>query len=130
MSKSSGDFLRLESLIEKDYNPLVFKYLLLMTHYRKELKFSFESVEAANNAYQKLLKKVNSLKEKSDSENLNLSSRALEYKNDFILAMQDDLNTSTALATLWQTLNAKDLTDEEKYSLLRIYDKYFGLKLS
>jgi len=40
MSKSKGDFLRLESLKEKNISPIAYRYLLLMTHYRKEIKFS------------------------------------------------------------------------------------------
>lgn len=101
MSKSDGEFLRLETIIKAGYDPIVYKYLLLMTHYRKELKFSYEAMDAANNAYQKLKKKVQTLLEKNNLNTItDLSDTANEFKQKFILAMYDDLNTAEALATL------------------------------
>lgn len=130
MSKSDGEFLRLETIIKAGYDPIVYKYLLLMTHYRKELKFSYEAMDAANNAYQKLKKKVQTLLEKN---NLNiitdLSEIANQYKQKFILAMYDDLNTAEALATLWNVVNSKEITDTEKITLLDYFDKYFAINL-
>ncbi|MEN9338680.1 MAG: Cysteine--tRNA ligase [Candidatus Parcubacteria bacterium] len=130
MSKSSGDFLRLESLKEKDISPIAFKYLLLMTHYRKELKFSFESLEAANNAYLKLKNKFNLIStDIKEIEEKDLTHDAKKYFEKFIEAMHDDLNTSTALANIWTMLGDKEIKDEEKYFLLKNFDKYFGLGL-
>ena len=134
MSKSSGDFLRLESIKEKNINPLAYKYLLLMTHYRKEIKFSFDSLEAANNAYQKLLKQVEKIKRNAE-EDLEIkekeppSDTAIYYYEKFIDAMHDDLNTSIALATVWSLINDKNIKDSEKYLLIKEMDKYFGLSL-
>lgn len=131
MSKSDGEFLRLETLKEKNISPFVFKYLLLMTHYRKELKFSWESLEAADNAYQKLKNKVASIsqngKNKIPLENLN--KEALKYKEEFTKAMHDDINTSIALSKIWSLLNDKNIKDEEKYSLVIFFDRYLGLNL-
>jgi len=132
MSKSSGDFLRLASLKEKNISPLTYKYLLLMTHYRKELKFSFESLEAADNAFQKLKKKVKNIEEKAQDRTPleSLSKEALKYKEEFVEAMHDDLNTSAALAKMWLLLNDKNIDDKEKHTLVIFFDKYFGLNLS
>ena len=126
MSKSAGEFLRLETLKEKNVNPLAYRYLLLMTHYRKEIRFSFESLEAADNAYQKLLKQVEKIKGEIVEK---LSEAGEKYLEKFISAMDDDLNTSIALATLWSILGDKELSNEEKYTLLLKIDKYFGLGL-
>lgn len=134
MSKSDGEFLRLESIKEKDISPLAYKYLLLMTHYRKEIKFSFDSLDAANTAYLKLLKQVEKIKLSAD-ENLSeiQSSEPSEsiksYYEKFVNAMNDDLNTSIALATLWSLINDKDITPAEKYLSIKEMDKYFGLNL-
>ena len=134
MSKSDGEFLRLESIKEKDISPLAYKYLLLMTHYRKEIKFSFDSLDAANTAYLKLLKQVEKIK-LSAEENLSeiQSSEPSEsiksYYEKFVNAMNDDLNTSIALATLWSLINDKDITPAEKYLSIKEMDKYFGLNL-
>ncbi len=100
MSKSSGEFLRLQTLLDKNYDPIAYKYLLLMTHYRKELKFSYEALDAASNAYQKLKKKIQNLLVENTKVTIELNAQATKLKNKFILAMYDDLNTSEALATL------------------------------
>ena len=132
MSKSSGDFLRLESIQEKNIPSLAYKYLLLMTHYRKEIKFSFESIEAANNAYQKLLKQVEKIKLNLDTnlEEKELTENAQKYLNKFIFSMNDDLNTSVALATLWSMLGDKTLDYNEKFILINKFDKFFALGLN
>lgn len=132
MSKSSGDFLRLESIKEKNMNPLSYRYLLLMTHYRKELKFSWESLEAADNAYQKLIKKFKTIVENGQKRvSLDeLSFEANNYKEAFENAMADDLNTSIALAKMWSLLNDKNIADTEKHTLILYFDKYLGLDLS
>ena len=131
MSKSSDDFLRLESIKEKNINPLAFKYLLLMTHYRKEIKFSWDSLDAANNAYLKLLKQVEKIKSNlKEEENVKeITENGKNYFEKFVLAMRDDLNTSIALATLWSMLGDKNILDEEKYLIIKEMDKYFKLEL-
>lgn len=134
MSKSDGEFLRLESIKEKDISPLAYKYLLLMTHYRKEIKFSFDSLDAANTAYLKLLKQVEKIKLSADEnlseiESSEPSESIKSYYEKFVNAMNDDLNTSIALATLWSLINDKDITPAEKYLSIKEMDKYFGLNL-
>ncbi len=132
MSKSTGDFLRLTSIKEKNISPLSYRYLLLMTHYRKELKFSWESLEAADNAYQKLIKKWKSIVE-NGKERVSLDELTFEannYKTKFEDAMNDDLNTSIALATLWSLVNDKNISDKEKHTIILYFDKFLGLNLS
>lgn len=134
MSKSDGEFLRLDSIKEKDISPLAYKYLLLMTHYRKEIKFSFDSLDAANTAYLKLLKQVEKIKTSADEnlseiESSEPSESIKSYYEKFVNAMNDDLNTSIALATLWSLINDKDITPAEKYLSIKEMDKYFGLNL-
>lgn len=133
MSKSTGDFLRLESLKEKNISPNTYKYLLLMTHYRKELRFSWESLDAANIAFQKLKNKINdirlNIKKEDEIIKENFSKKAEKYKNEFINAMSDDLNTSIALSKIWIMLKDKDIKNIEKYSLIVIFDNYLGLGL-
>lgn len=103
-----------------------------MTHYRKELKFSWESLEAADNAFKKLKKKFISISENRKERITleNLSRESLKYKKDFVFAMHDDLNTSVALSKMWALINDKNIKNEEKYTLLIFFDKYFRLNLS
>jgi len=146
MSKSKNNFLCLGSLegeneSGQNINPLAYRYLLLMTHYRKELKFSWDSLLAAERAYQKLLKKLETINSEirvRSQENLNLdsldnfnhiSAEAENYLEKFVLAIHDDLNTAKALAILWAALGEKNITSAEKHLLSKKFDKYLGLKL-
>lgn len=122
MSKSSGDFLTLSSLIEKGYNPLAFRYFLMSANYRKELLFSFEALDGAAVAYDKLVSFAQMhAKEKGE---INDAYRA-QYKE----AMFDDLNTSKAVGVLWTMLKDDSLTDADKYATLLDCDRFLGLGL-
>ena len=105
-----------------------------MTHYRKEIKFSFDSLDAANTAYLKLLKQIEKIKlsaeeNLSEIESSEPSEDIKSYYEKFINAMNDDLNTSIALATLWSLINDKNVSDAEKYLSIKEMDKYFRLNL-
>lgn len=122
MSKSSGDFLTLSTLIEKGYEPLSYRYFLLGAQYRKELSFSFESLEASSVAFKKI---INWVKENSTTE-----GKVIEiYKSSFDEAINDDLNTPQALACMWNMLKDENFSNEDKYQTLIYMDNIFGLDL-
>lgn len=125
MSKSSGEFLTLSVLKDKGYNPLSYRLFCLQSHYRKQLVFSYEALDIAENTYNKLIGKVKSLKDSGndlDSETIN------KYMNNFKNSLADDLNTSMALTTLYDIL--KDSTnDETKLYLIKSFDRVLGLDL-
>lgn len=122
MSKSSGDFLTLSSLVEKGYSPLAYRYFLMSAHYRKELQFSFEALDAASVAYQKLVLfcKENATKYGTASEH---------YRELFKEAVFDDLNTSKAVAVLWTMLKDDKLSLPDRYATLMVCDAVLGLDL-
>ncbi len=122
MSKSSGDFLTLSSLVEKGYDPLAYRYFLMSANYRKELLFSFEALDGAAVAYGKIVSFVSEHMGKKG--NVNDS-----YKEQFTQAMFDDLNTSKAVGVLWNMLKDESLADEDKYATLLEFDKFLGLGL-
>ena len=126
MSKSSGNFITIQNLIDKGYNPICYKFYVLLSHYRKELPFSFEKLDATVSTYNKLINKINSLKydenEKVDEEVFN------EYKGMFSDALGNDLNTATAISTIYDTLKA-DANDMTKIKLLESFDTVLGLDL-
>lgn len=123
MSKSNDDFLTLSSLVEKGYKPLAYRYFLMSANYRKELLFSFEALDGATAAYEKLLTfcKKNAMKITAVDE---------LYKETFYVALVDDLNTPQALAVLWNMMKDARLTPEVKYGTLMHIDKVLGLGLS
>lgn len=125
MSKSLGNLYTLDQLIEKGYDPLDFRYLNLLTHYRKSLNFTFEGLDSAKNALKTLKYLINDHKNgdvKTDETILN------KYNLDFTNAISDDLNIPAAIGILWKMLkNEKKSTDI--YNLACKFDKIFSLNL-
>lgn len=125
MSKSSGEFLTLSLLIDKGYNPLDYRYFCLSGHYRTQLKFSFEALDGARAAREKLFTVVAELKSKvKDSVVPNNS-----YLDAFESSMRTDLHSPEALASMWKMLRDNTLSDEEKLSSLLKMDNILGLGL-
>lgn len=123
MSKSKGEFLTVSLLQEKGYDPLVYRFFCLSSHYRKSLVFSWEGMDNASVAYKKLLSKIASLKAgEADLES------AKAYEEKFESAMNNDLNTSLAITALYDVLKA-DITDGTKLYLVEKFDKVLSLDL-
>ena len=126
MSKSKGAILTVSVLKEKGYNPLSFRYMCLASHYRKQLVFNYESLDNASISYEKLLNKTRSLKEnKNDKVN---KENIKQYQDKFKEALENDLNTSLALTTLYDVLKS-NLNNNEKLYLIKDFDKVLSLDL-
>jgi len=124
ISKSTGGLYTLEDLERDGYNAGDFRYLCLMTHYKKPLEFSFEALDAARNACEKIKRKVVELK-KDKSKGIRDES---DYRKRFLKAVNDDLNTSEALSVLWEVLD-EDLDSKLKLELIYDFDRVLGLGL-
>ncbi len=124
MSKSKGAVLTVSVLKEKGFNPLSFRYMCLLSNYRRQLTFSFDSLSGAENAYKKLKNKTLSLKYSQD-----VNESDYNYWNDlFIKCLEDDLNTANALTVLYDLLKS-DIGEGTKYKLVSDFDKVFSLDL-
>lgn len=129
MSKSSGVFLRLQTLIDKGYSPLDFRYFLLMTHYRKKIKFSFENLDAARNGYENLKNRIKSLKSQEPLKIGNTDFEKNDFGKRFTDAINDDLNVTEAMAVLWEMLKNDGLNPADRLSLAYDFDRVLGLDL-
>ncbi len=129
MSKSAGEFLRLKTLVDKGYSPLDYRYFLLMTHYRKKIKFSFENLDAARNGFQNLKNKIKEIKGGLKEPKEGLSEEAAKYKVKFIESINDDLNIGEGLAILWDALKS-ELDANDKINLANEFDSILGLELA
>lgn len=129
MSKSKEEFLRLPVLIQKGYSPMDYRYFLLMTHYRKKIKFSFKNLDAARNGLNNLKEIISEVKKVSGKEEIQ-SGKTEEYINKFIECINDDLNVSEGLALLWEILKNDNLIQGEKLFLINDFDKVLGLRLN
>jgi cysteinyl-tRNA synthetase len=126
MSKSLGNFITLQTLIDKGYDPAEYRYYLLGAHYKKQLAFTLEALDGAKSAMKRLTTKIGELKG-SEAPVSKLNSVLL---NEFHEAINDDLNTPRALAVLWKVVDSEDLCPGEKLSLINEFDRVLGLGLS
>jgi cysteinyl-tRNA synthetase len=138
MAKSLGNFYTLRDLLQKGVNPLAIRYLLITTHYRQQFNFTFEGLEAANSAIDRLKNMLLRLKDstgKSDSEKI--TELISHFESCFSMAMNDDLNVSLALASLFDfireingliDINGLSNDDAAKISeVIRNTDKVIGV---
>ena len=128
MSKSSGEFLTLSTIISHGYDPLDYRYLCLGAHYRSQLKFSYEALDHARSARLSLIDKIKALKSGAKASD-SLGEKALEYKREYDEALDNDLHTPQALAAMWSLLKDAEVPDGEKLSLVLYMDKVFSLNL-
>ena len=104
MSKSSGEFLTVSLLESKGYDPLVYRFFCLQSHYRKSLVFSYENLDNATTSYNKLIARIAQL----DPKDGPVDDAALaELKDKFKAAMDNDLNTALAVTALYDVLKAR-----------------------
>ncbi len=130
MAKSAGNFLTLAVLEEKGYNPLDYRYFCLGGHYRSQLQFSWESLDSAKTARNNLVEKVRNLLEKGKKADIsNIGSAAGKYCEDFRNSINDDLNLPKALAVVWTLLKDKEISEDEKLTLILDFDRVLGLDL-
>ena len=122
MSKSSGDFLRLQSLVEQGIDPLAYRYLCLGAHYRSSLNFSEEALRAAASGLSRLRISVHGLGMASGEADDGWLAK-------FAASINDDLNYPRALAVLWELLKS-GLPDGVKKATVLRFDTALGLDLA
>lgn len=126
MSKSKGDFLTVSLLESKQYNPVVYRFFCLQSHYRKPLVFSYEALDNAVNAYEKLIRKIAALDLESTEA---VDENVVEiYREKFADGLGNDINTSSGISVLYDVLKA-DTNDATKVFLLEDMDTVLSLDL-
>ena len=126
MSKSKGEFLTVSLLEEKGYDPLVYRFFCMQSHYRKNLVFSWENLDNAKIAYEKLVARVRSLL--GAVGEIDGAAFALG-KSKFTSALDNDLNTSLAVTALYDVFKL-DTNDKTKLALIEDFDTVLGLGLA
>ena len=126
MSKSNGEFLTLSLLIEKGYDPLSYRYFCLESHYRKQLAFSYASLDRAVSSYQSLKSKIKHISSHVEGE---IEQDLFDtYQQKFKDALSDDLNTANALTVLYEVLKS-NLNHKTKLELVKDFDQVLSLSL-
>ena len=124
MSKSKGEFLTVSLLEQKGYDPMAYRLFCLQSHYRRNLVFSWDNLDNAVAAYDKLIAKIAALKPGED-----IDQEAFDkLKERFVNALNGDLNTSVAVTALYDVLKAK-CSDATKLALISDFDRVLSLNL-
>ncbi|RKM62238.1 cysteine--tRNA ligase [Butyrivibrio sp. CB08] len=124
MSKSKGAVLTVSVLQEKGYDPLVYRFFCLQSHYRKPLEFSYDALDNTVQVFDKLVKRVAELKNEGAVD----EAVKAEFEGKFRDAVSNDLNTSMAITVLYDALKA-DTNDATKLALVESFDKVLSLDL-
>lgn len=122
MAKSANNFITLETLKTKNFNPLAYRYLLLQTHYRKQLTFSWEALQAAQNGLNHLYNIVKSW----DKAGVGCA----EYEKKFLEAINNDLDMPGAMAIMWDLIKNPIFPPSSKRRTILKFDKVLGLGLA
>jgi len=130
MSKSLGNFYTIDDLKNSRIGPMALRLLFLQTHYRQIMNFTWESLSASGNAYNKLVNHICELKQKISESNLKkeYGEEAKNYRQKFIDAISDDLQAPKAVAVLWE-ITKSNLPPDEKFRLILEIDEVLGLNL-
>lgn len=126
MGKSEGNFIRLQTLIDKGYDPLAYRYACLMAHYRQKLRFTWESMDAAAAGYASLKEFAARAKQIGGEE----PPWVDEYRRRFRAAIEDDLNMPQAMAAVSEMI--REAETRKEYGVLDAlydFDRVLGLRL-
>jgi cysteinyl-tRNA synthetase len=142
MSKSSGGFLTLQSLVDAGYDPLDYRYLLIGGHYRSQLQFSYQALESAQNGRKSLMDRIlervkalpdtgeQSLKAFENAAPDLMRRKAGIYLEAFNSAIEDDLSTPRGLAELWGLLRDPEVPPGDALAGAFDMDRILGLNLA
>ena len=124
VSKSKGGLYTLEELEKNGFEDLSYRYLCLLTHYRKPLEFSLDALASAQNAYRHLSERIKEL-QSSKEDNGNTQ----KFEKEFLAAINDDLNMPRAIAVVWDLLKDGGVGGKKKHAALIKFDNVLGLGL-
>ena len=125
MAKSSGQFITLQTLKDRGFNPLAYRYLILTAHYRSRLNFSWSSLESAQNSYHNLIQSIAKILREKGWDYLKHGREDKEFRKH----INDDLDMPGALALLWAVIKDAKLSPESKIELIEHFDFVFALDL-
>ena len=125
MSKSKGEFLTVDLIKSKGYSPLDYKFFCLNSHYRNSLVFSYESLDGAKNAFNKLKSRIASIAEDGEVDNDIVNS----YIDKFSDAFKNDINTSLMITVLYDVLKDGEVNGSTKRFIINEFDKVLSLDL-
>ena len=125
MSKSKGDILTVSKLIEQGYDPLGYRLMVLNSHYRKQLLFTYDSLSQNENLLKKLRNKISNISKDGELDQTSFD----KYNSLFKAELENDLNTANALTVLFDLLKDDSVNGNTKLELIKNFDTVFSLDL-
>ena len=125
MSKSKGEFLTLDLLKSKGYNPLSYRFMCLNSHYRKQLVFSYDALDQNEDTLNKLKTRISNIVDDNNYSEEDFN----KYNNLFKEALENDLNTANAITVLYDVLKDSEISSNTKLGLIKSFDKVLSLDL-
>jgi cysteinyl-tRNA synthetase len=129
IAKSEGSVVYLSDIIKKGFHPLAYRYLLLGAHYRTPMNFSWDALEGAQHALERLHHLYDFFSRANDDFEEGVLLSASSYRSRFHVCINDDLDTPGALGVLWEMVRNNDVSVKERADALADFDRVLGLRL-
>lgn len=127
MSKSNGEFLGLDVVRKRGYDPIVYRYLILLGHYQTQLAFSWDAMDAAANGYKNIVRRVSEILADSTPGAL-VESSFNEWHNRILAPVSDNMKTAESLVQIQELLRDKTVNASTKIALFEFIDRLLGLQ--
>ncbi|MCG2725420.1 MAG: cysteine--tRNA ligase [Elusimicrobia bacterium] len=129
MAKSAGNFITVNTLREKNIDPLSYRYFCYSAQYKKQLEFSWEALKASEKTLINLRESISRIKKEIAFDETKKPNKEAPYYERFLKAISDNLNIPQALSVLWEVFRDNSILPQEKLSFIYDADKIFGLDL-
>ena len=127
MSKSNGEFLGLDVVRKRGYDPIVYRYLILLGHYQTQLAFSWDAMDAAANGYKNIVRRVSEILADPTPGAL-VESSFNEWHNRILAPVSDNMKTAESLVQIQELLRDKTINASTKIALFEFIDRLLGLQ--
>lgn len=127
MAKSKGEFLGMDAVRKRGYDPMTYRYFVAMGHYQSQLAFSWETMDATAKSYANLVRRVADMMIASDDGIVD-ETIYNKWRKDMIEAISDNLKTATVLVMVQDFIKANDINNATKLELMRFTDDLLGLQ--
>ena len=127
MSKSNGEFLGLDVVRKRGYDPIVYRYLILLGHYQTQLAFSWDAMDAAANGYKNIVRRVSEILADPTPDAL-VESSFNEWHNRILAPVSDNMKTAESLVQIQELLRDKTVNASTKIALFEFIDRLLGLQ--
>lgn len=127
MSKSNGEFLGLDVVRKRGYDPIVYRYLILLGHYQTQLAFSWDAMDAAANGYKNIVRRVSEILADPTPGAL-VESSFNEWHNRILAPVSDNMKTAESLVQIQELLRDKTVNASTKIALFEFIDRLLGLQ--